>query len=82
ERISFKGMVDAISQYTQAIAQARSQKKQRELVADLLRVRSRCFLQRVVGARAFLPANSRSMFGRGIRRSEPCRRRISEAEPG
>ena len=38
ERISFKGTVDAISQYTQAIAQARSQKKQRELVADLLRV--------------------------------------------
>lgn len=38
ERLSFKGTVDAIAQYSVALAQARSQKKQRELVADLLRV--------------------------------------------
>jgi hypothetical protein len=38
DRISFKGTVDASRQYSIAIAQARSKKKQRELVADLLRV--------------------------------------------
>lgn len=38
DRISFKGTVDATRQYSIAIAQARSKKKQRELVADLLSV--------------------------------------------
>lgn len=38
ERISFKGTVDASRQYSLALAQARSQKKRRQLVADLLRV--------------------------------------------
>lgn len=38
DRISFKGTVDASRQYSLAIAQARSKKKQRALVADLLRV--------------------------------------------
>ena len=38
DRLSFKGTVDASRQYSIAIAQARSKKKQRELVADLLRV--------------------------------------------
>ena len=38
DRISFKGTVDARRQYSRAIAQARSQKKQRQLVAALLRV--------------------------------------------
>jgi len=38
DRISFKGTVDAARQYSIAIAQARSKKKQRELVVDLLRV--------------------------------------------
>ena len=38
ERISFKGTVDATRQYSIAIAQARSKKKQRELVAQLLEV--------------------------------------------
>jgi hypothetical protein len=38
DRISFKGTVDATRQYSIAIAQARSKKKQRELVIDLLRV--------------------------------------------
>ena len=36
ERISFKGTVDASRQYSIAIAQAPSQKKQRELVSELL----------------------------------------------
>jgi hypothetical protein len=36
ERISFKGTVDASRQFSLAIAQARSQKQQRELVAELL----------------------------------------------
>jgi hypothetical protein len=35
ERISFKGTVDATVEYSQALVQARSQKAQRELVADL-----------------------------------------------
>ena len=38
ERISFKGTVDAARQYSIAIAQARSKKKQRQLVAHLLEV--------------------------------------------
>lgn len=38
DRISFKGTVDASRQFSLAIAQARSQKKQRQLVAELLRV--------------------------------------------
>ena len=38
ERISFKGTVDATRQYSIAIAQARSKKKQRELIAELLEV--------------------------------------------
>lgn len=38
ERISFKGTVDATRQYSSAIAQARSKKKQRQLVAQLLEV--------------------------------------------
>ena len=38
DRISFKGTVDASRQYSIAIAQARSQKKQRQLVAELLSV--------------------------------------------
>jgi hypothetical protein len=38
DRISFKGTVDASRQYSIAIAQARSKKKQRELVQELLRV--------------------------------------------
>ena len=38
ERISFKGTVDATRQYSIAIAQARSKKKQRQLVLELLRV--------------------------------------------
>jgi hypothetical protein len=41
DRISFKGTVEAISQCTQAIAQARFQKKNRELVSVLLRVIAR-----------------------------------------
>jgi len=38
ERLSFKGTVDSVRQFSVAIAQARSQKKQRELVGELLRV--------------------------------------------
>ncbi len=38
ERMSFKGTVDATRQYSIAIAQARSKKKHRELVAQLLEV--------------------------------------------
>jgi hypothetical protein len=41
DRLSFKGTVDAARQYSIAIAQARSQKKQRELVAELLAVLAR-----------------------------------------
>lgn len=36
ERVSFKGSVDALRQYSQAIAQARSQKMRRQLWEDLL----------------------------------------------
>jgi hypothetical protein len=38
ERITFKGTVDACRQIRIAIAQARSQKKQQQLVAELLAV--------------------------------------------
>ena len=38
ERISFKGTIDTTAQFTVAIAQARSKKKQRELIAQLLRI--------------------------------------------
>ena len=38
DRISFKGTVDASRQYSIAIAQARSKKKQRQLIAELLQV--------------------------------------------
>ncbi len=38
DRIRFKGTVDAARQYSIAIAQAGKKKKQRQLVADLLRV--------------------------------------------
>jgi len=37
ERISFKGALDAIRQFTQALAQARSKRKREELWAELLR---------------------------------------------
>ena len=37
ERISFKGSLDALRQFAQAIAQARSQNKRREIWAELLR---------------------------------------------
>ena len=36
DRISFKGTVDAARQYSIVIAQARSKKKQKELIAELL----------------------------------------------
>lgn len=38
DRISFKGTVDASRQFSIAIAQARSKKKQRELIEELLKV--------------------------------------------
>jgi hypothetical protein len=38
EQLSFKGSVDAVRQYSPLIAQARSGKKQRRLMKDLLRV--------------------------------------------
>jgi len=41
DRVSFKGTVDAARQYSLAIAQARSKKKQRELLAGLLTVLAR-----------------------------------------
>ena len=41
DRISFKGTVDASRQFSLAIAQARSQNKQRQLVAELLGVLAR-----------------------------------------
>jgi hypothetical protein len=37
ERVSFKGALDAIRQFTQAVAQARSKRKRQELWAELLR---------------------------------------------
>jgi hypothetical protein len=38
ERLSFKGTVDSVRQFSVAIAQARSKKKERQLVGELLRV--------------------------------------------
>ena len=38
EQLSFKGSVDAVRQYSPLIAQARSRRKQRRLIADLLRL--------------------------------------------
>jgi len=38
ERLSFKGTVDAMRQFSLAMAQARSRKKQRQLMADLLEI--------------------------------------------
>jgi Transposase DDE domain len=38
ERLSFKGAVDSVRQFSAAIAQARSKKKQRQLIAQLLAV--------------------------------------------
>ena len=37
ERVSFKGSLDALRQYSQAMAQARSRKRRRQLWEDLLR---------------------------------------------
>ena len=37
DQISFKGSLDAVRQFSQAMAQARSQKKRQELWADLLK---------------------------------------------
>ena len=45
ERLSFKGTVDAVRQFSLAIAQARSRNKQQQLMAKLAgnhRSRSRC----------------------------------------
>src|SRR5215211_2454310 len=41
ERLSFKGTVDAVRQFSIAIAQARSRKKQRQLLAHLLQIIAR-----------------------------------------
>ena len=41
ERLSFKGTVDAVRQFNAAIAQARSKKKQNQLIARLLEVIAR-----------------------------------------
>jgi len=38
QRISFKGTVDSTRQFAAALAQARSRKKQKQLIADLLRI--------------------------------------------
>jgi hypothetical protein len=38
ERLSFKGTVDSVRQFSAAIAQARSRKKQQQLIAQLLQV--------------------------------------------
>jgi hypothetical protein len=38
ERLSFKGTVDSVRQFSVAIAQARSRKKQKELIAHLLEI--------------------------------------------
>ena len=38
ERLSFKGTVDSVRQFSVAIAQARSRKKQKQLVAQLLQI--------------------------------------------
>ena len=44
ERISFKGSLDAVRQFSQAMAQARSQKKRQELWAELLQTLARDLL--------------------------------------
>jgi hypothetical protein len=41
ERLSFKGTVDALRQFSLAIARARSRKKQKQLLADLLQIIAR-----------------------------------------
>jgi len=41
ERLSFKGTVDAVRQFSLAMAQARSRKKQKQLMADLLEIIAR-----------------------------------------
>jgi IS4 transposase len=41
ERLSFKGTVDAVRQFSLAIAQARSKKRQKQLLAQLLEVMAR-----------------------------------------
>ena len=41
ERMSFKGTVDAVRQFSLAIAQARSKRKQNQLIAQLLDVIAR-----------------------------------------
>jgi hypothetical protein len=41
ERLSFKGTVDAVRQFSIAMAQARSRKKQKQLTADLLEIIAR-----------------------------------------
>lgn len=41
ERLSFKGTVDALRQFSIAIARARSRKKQKQLMADLLEIIAR-----------------------------------------
>jgi hypothetical protein len=41
DRMSFKGTVDSVRQFSLAIAQARSQKKQKQLIAELLEVIAR-----------------------------------------
>lgn len=41
ERLSFKGTVDSVRQFSLAIAQARSRKKQKQLIADLLAIIAR-----------------------------------------
>jgi hypothetical protein len=50
ERLSFKGTLDPARQYSLSVAQARSQKRQGELVADLLAVIARGFSARAAGA--------------------------------
>ena len=41
ERMSFKGTVDSVRQFSLAIAQARSQSKQQQLIVELLEVIAR-----------------------------------------
>ena len=41
DRMSFKGTVDSVRQFSLAIAQARSKKKQQQLIAELLEVIAR-----------------------------------------
>jgi hypothetical protein len=44
DQISFKGSLDAVRQFSQAMAQARSQKKRQELWAELLKTLARDLL--------------------------------------